>query len=507
MNLKSGALAGLAVGLWTMAPNTWAEEAPLSRDALFALEPTQEKTGDETQVPKDAPLPQSANDLFALEPEPAKGAGNPEAGAAPEDKAALFGDLPPIKDAEQQPVPSSQIKWRGFAQTELAYGYADPEHWSKVLGRLELGTQGRGSGSVRWKLSARLDYNAVYDLTDHYSNPVRNDQRLEIDLRENYMDFAAAGWDWRLGRQHIVWGEMVGLFFADVVSAKDLREFVLPDFQTMRIPQWAARAEYFSGDSHAEVIWIPFPSYDRIGKPGAEFYPYPPTPPGVNAVFASETKPGISLGNTNYGLRLSTLTEGWDLSAFYYRSTDSMATFYRDIVAGPTFVYHPRHDRIWQLGGTLGKDLGPFVLKGEVIYTDGRKYSVVDITDTDGVATQDTLDWVVGLDFSLGQDTRLNTQLFQRIYLDHDPDIIPEQHENGISLLLNRKFGRDWEAEVLWISSLNRTDWLLRPKVSWSFSPNWKLVMGVDVFHGPATGLFGQYDAKDRVYSELRLDF
>jgi len=31
--------------------------------------------------------------------------------------------------------------------------------------------------------------------------------------------------------------------------------------------------------------------------------------------------------------------------------------------------------------------------------------------------------------------------------------------------------------------------------------------MGVDVFGGPPTGLFGQYDQQDRVYSELRYDF
>jgi len=51
----------------------------------------------------------------------------------------------------------------------------------------------------------------------------------------------------RLGRQHIVWGEMVGLFFADVVSAKDMRQFILPDFDMIRIPQWAARAEFLRG--------------------------------------------------------------------------------------------------------------------------------------------------------------------------------------------------------------------------------------------------------------------
>src|SRR5690606_21523921 len=106
----------------------------------------------------------------------------------------------------------------------------------------------------KWKLSARVDYDAIYDLSDFYSRQVRRDQRFELFLRENYLDFSIADFDVRVGRQHIVWGEMVGLFFADVVSAKDMREFVLPDFDILRIPQWAVRTEYSKNDFHADLI-------------------------------------------------------------------------------------------------------------------------------------------------------------------------------------------------------------------------------------------------------------
>lgn len=93
---------------------------------------------------------------------------------------------------------------------------------------------------------------------------------------------------------------MVGLFFADVVSARDLRSFYLPDFEQLRIPQWAARAEYYFGETHAELVWIPVPSYDNIGKPGSEFYPLP-----KGASVRGEVRPDSSLGNTNWGGRVS----------------------------------------------------------------------------------------------------------------------------------------------------------------------------------------------------------
>jgi hypothetical protein len=211
---------------------------------------------------------------------------------------------------------------RGYLQTELAYTYGEPEHWSKTLARLHLATGGQRAG-VKWKLSARLDYNAVYDLTGHYPKAVRDDDRLRLLLHETYVDFATGEWDWRVGRQNVVWGEMVGLFFADVVSAKDLREFVLPDFQIQRIPQWAVRAERGFGDSHLELIWIPYPSYDQIGKPGGDFYPYPPLLSKLTPVIEGERKPARQLKHSNYGLRLGRLIDGWDLSAFYYNSLDA----------------------------------------------------------------------------------------------------------------------------------------------------------------------------------------
>jgi hypothetical protein len=98
-------------------------------------------------------------------------------------------------------------------------------------------------------------------------------------------------------------------------------------------------------------------------------------------------------------------------------------------------------------------------------------------------------------------------QLFQRVFFNHDPRIIPDKRENGYSLYFNTKLGNRWEAQATFISSLNRTDWLFRPRVQWNFEKNWRLLAGIDIFKGPPTGLFGQYDSRDRLYSEVRYSF
>ena len=361
-------------------------------------------------------------------------------------------------------------------------------------------------------------------LTDFYSTAVRDNQQLERSVRETYLDVSAGDWDFRLGRQHIIWGEMVGLFVADVVSAEDLREFVLPEFDMMRIPQWAVRSEYFKGDFHGEAIWIPYPTYDEIGVPGAEFYPYPtPPPPGYGAVFNGERKPAGSLSDSNYGLRLSYLTGGWDLSGFYYNSMDSYPTFFREVVTAPTpaFIYSPNHTRIQQVGGTFSKDIQGTVLrggelgediigavfKGEVVYTHDRYFDVNQLSDVDGVVRQDTLDYILGIDYSLPQSSRLNLQFFQRWYPNHNPNITPQRLESGASIYASTKLSDGLEANLLWMVGLNQNDWMARPKLEWTLSSRWRWVVGADFFNGASDTLFGRYNDKDRVYTEVRLIF
>ncbi|MBA2690468.1 MAG: hypothetical protein H0U63_06680 [Burkholderiales bacterium] len=400
-------------------------------------------------------------------------------------------------------------KFSGVWQFEAARTTPTPAHTSKLKNALDLHLQGGFSENVKWKLGGRVFYDAAYDNSNFYPPAVERDQRKEARALENYLDISKGDWDFRLGRQHIIWGEVVGLFFADVVSAKDMRESVLPEFDRLRIPQWATRAEYSKNDFHLEAIWIPYMTYDKIGKPGADFYPLPPPgPAGFGYVIRDEVIPARNRSNTSYGVRLSYLTNGWDMSGFFYRSVDASPVFVREIQASPTpaFVYTPEHHKISQAGFTLAKDLGDMVLKAEMVYTKDRQYTVTRLTDDDGLVKQNTLDYIVGLEWPLFQDSRMNVQFFGRSVANHDPDTLFKKNDNGVTLLWSTKVG-NWEPQVLLISSLRRSDWLARPRATWNFARNWRAAFGVDIFGGESTGFFGRFDNKDRVYGELRYAF
>ncbi len=393
----------------------------------------------------------------------------------------------------------------GFVEAAAARSYVGDDHWSKLRLRAEGGAGGSLGGGVRWRLALRADGDHAYVIEDeHYPLEVRRNQRSDFAIREAYLDVPAGGLEFRLGRQHIVWGEMVGLFFADVVSARDMREFFLPDFDQLRIPQWAARAEYFGDDDvHAELVWIPIATVDEIGRPGSDFYAFQPELPFPTTIARPEDPPK-RLGHGNLGARVGRLVSGWDLTAFYYNSID-VSPVYRFDPATLTFT--PRHERIQQVGGTVSKDFGSLVFKTEAVATRGRRFSTVRVGAEDALFESDTLDYAVGLDIPIADRWRFNAQLFGRRMFSLDGGALTDANESGGTLLVNRHFGDDVEAEILLVAGFNRGDYMLRPKIEWRIQDNWRLRTGLDVFGGDESGLFGRFDQSDRAYLEARRSF
>jgi hypothetical protein len=433
------------------------------------------------------------------------------ADAAPRMDPTAAGQSPDTAVSSDAPNPPARpFRFSGYLQSDTAYTFAGPDHWSHFRHTAEVALEKQLADQINFKISGRFFYDAIYDVTTYFPDRVKSDARFDAMFRETYLNVGAGDWDFRFGRQQIIWGEVVGLFFGDVVSARELRDYLIPDLDYIRIPQWAARAEYFKNDFHAEAIWIPYMTYDRIGKFGSDFFPITRPPAGFAMNIRSERTPHAGLSDSAGGVRAGYLLNGWDLAAFYYNSMDAAPTFFREVINAPvpTVVYTPDHDRIQQAGSTVSKDFGPFVLRGEAVYTWGRWFNVKDLSDRNGVVRQDFLDYIISGDIPLPSESRLNLQFFQRWFPHHDPNIIQRRVETGASLFASTKLlDGKIEPDLQLIHSLNRLDWMIRPRISWRFHPDWRLRVGTAVFGGDKDGLFGRFGNRDRAFVELRYAF
>ena len=191
-----------------------------------------------------------------------------------------------------------QLKQQGSIKQETAYRIGQPRVFSKIKNQIVLIESAKLTDKLNFKITGRFYYDLVYNLAHNFPNNVDSDQRQEVELRDTYFDYSDGPFDIRLGKQQIVWGEAVGLFFADVVNAKDLREFILPEFDLIRIPQWGIDAEYTKKNFHAEFLWLPILEFNKIGVRGAEFeFPYP-VPEGTVFTATDPAQPKNSFKNS-----------------------------------------------------------------------------------------------------------------------------------------------------------------------------------------------------------------
>jgi hypothetical protein len=413
------------------------------------------------------------------------------------------------KDVSREPgEPQSSTVLSGYLREEGAYRVSQPQNLSLLRSTIFANLTGQVTEGITFRVSGRLYYDAVFDLTSQYPDAVSDQEKRDGEFRDTYMDVSKGNWDVRLGKQQIVWGEAIGTFIADVVNARDLRESVLPSFDFIRIPQWGTDVEYRRGEFHVEGIWFPVPVMDIVPRPGAEFAPALPVIPDYQIVFQHEAQPSDSLKNGEFGGRLSYLLGGWDFSAFYFRTWDKEPVYFRTIEPGVITLF-PTHPRITYDGFTFSKELSAVVLKGELTYTEGKYFSTTDLSSPTGVVSKNTIRYLLGADHTFDNSVQLGLQASQQIIQRYESDLfMQKRQQTSVSARLERPFWNDrlvpsFEA----ITDLPYEDYLLRPYLSYKWASRWSVQLGFDFFGGSQDGPFGQFGHHDRVYSAIRYDF
>jgi hypothetical protein len=338
--------------------------------------------------------------------------------------------------------------------------------------------------------------------------------RVDLALREFYFDIALGRAALSAGKQQVVWGKADGLKVLDVVNPQSFREFILEEFSDSRIPLWSTKLEVPIDPVVVDVVWTLDQTYHEFPESGSVFAftspRFVPTPPaGVPVAVGSVKRPRRVIADSDAGLRVSTLWEGWDLALSYFYHYDDSPVFTQRLstVGGtPTVIVTPEHRRTHLVGGTFSNAFGNLTVRGEAGLFLGRSFSTTNPRRS--VARSDELDYVIGLDWYGINETLVSFQLFQSYVFDDEPTLLRDRTDTTITLLLRREMLNDALAlEAMWLHGVKRGDGLVRPKISYQLNDYCTVWVGADVFYGGAGGLFGQFDANDRVVLGVEWEF
>lgn len=347
-------------------------------------------------------------------------------------------------------------------------------------------------------------------------NPIiyHNDSdSISFNLREAYLDLYFDSFDIRVGKQQIVWGKADGVFITDILSPKDLYEFLLPEFDEIRIGVTGAKLNYYMGGNTLELVWLPvftptnLPNSTSIWSPSMSFAMTP-----TFDYSKQDVKP--SLENSELFLKYSALTEAIDFEIMGGYMWDDDPTVFSSIVtnsSGRNLFITPEHKRISLIGGSFSTTLGPFVFRGEGAYYFGKYFNTSDLTVNNGTVEKDYIHYMLGTDFNL-LDINFSLQFIQKAVMDYEETIqsnvmFKDQYNNMMTFLARYSIlNETLEFELFSYYDFEYDDALIRPRVLYDYSDTINLQIGANIFTG-TEGQFGQYNNNDMLYGKIKYSF
>jgi len=362
-------------------------------------------------------------------------------------------------------------------------------------------------------LDLKLSYNKSN--ASLFANPYfyqNSDNENQFDVRELYMDFTTNNIDLRIGKQQIIWGQADGVFITDIVSPKNLSEFLLRDFDEIRIGVTAIKANiYTANDYDIELVYIPTftatisPDDNSIWKPNMEL-PIKPT-------FDYSNKSVVNnLGNGEYFAKYHKSTSNIELELIAAYTWDDDPSLHVSKELNPETMQisainiSPQHHRLTISGGSFSTEINDMIVRGEAAYYNGKQFQTSSPIATESLVEKNYYNYVIGIDKNIG-DYRVSGQFIQKVIIDYTKDIMNDEVDDMVTLMINKSILREQaRIELFGYFGLNNDDSFIRVRGFYFPYDGVTLECGYNIFNGEK-GQFGQYDKNDMAYIKLKYNF
>lgn len=399
----------------------------------------------------------------------------------------------------------AQVELGGYARSYIGVLTGGDQEYAIIQNTLDLTIEG-GSGNV-----------SIFANPVIYQSP---GNEVDFDLGEIYLDMYFSSTDIRIGRQQIIWGKGDGVFITDIVSPKDLSEFLLPDFDEIRTGVTAIKLNQYIGDQTFELVYIP--TFTATVFPDASsIWSRTPAFPAPITEDYSEKDIQATLKNSEVFTKFSGILPfmDYEIMAGYMWDDDPSMHVMPEFSGTPPALtgvtLRPQHHRLSVGGGSFSTELAGMVFRGEGAYYQGKQFLAVNAMEYPiELPGKDYFHYLLGLDFSIGS-TRLSTQFVQQAIVDYDELIVQEDAVNTVTLLANRSFLRETlTAQAFAYIGLNRGDALIRPTLSYDLADGLEILGGANIFikdsdisDGEDPGQFGYFDDNDMLYLKVKYSF
>ncbi|MBI5556753.1 MAG: hypothetical protein HY885_03885 [Deltaproteobacteria bacterium] len=334
------------------------------------------------------------------------------------------------------------------------------------------------------------------------------DDQEDPELREGTIDYTAAAWDCRIGRQMVTWG-LGDLVFINDVFPKDYEAFFSGQpLEYMKKGVDGVKAGLYPGFASLELIAIPLftPNHFPDAK---RFWLYDPMPGVSNR---QTVEPGASLDNTEVAGRVYRDIAGFDASLYGYRG------FFRQPAMQPDPAAAPTRLTLWYPAlAVYGASLQGSALHGVISLEAGYYDSRDDREGDDPMIPNSQARFLVGYQRQFWEDFTVGLQYYGERMLDHGnytatlPPGLPAEDRlhDLISVRLTQLLRHQTvKLSLFTFRGLASGDYLVNPEVKYNFTDQVWGALGANIFGGGETwSQFGQLDRNDNIYLQVRYEF
>ncbi len=384
----------------------------------------------------------------------------------------------------------------------------------------------------RYKKTARVSVLSDYL---YFGNDNETDE-YNLDLHEAVFFHNNHFIDFSLGKQIVRWGKADLISPVDTINPTDAREFILADYEETKQPVWMADLKLLFDRFTLEAVFIPVfekAELDYFGTDWAVFshlkkeIAASPVPEDrkhyFNRLAVDEQDPNTE---EEFGLRLTTTLQNWDLGVSWHHTTEDMPYF----TSFPVKNIHVdgslnrenlntaletaeftdekimvEFQRTNIIGCEFETTLSGFGIRGEAAWYENQSLLTTSLTSSKNA----TFTYTLGADYTTKSDIYLNLQFTHQYISGYTPDILYFKRNNySLSGEISRDIFMDWlEASVLYSITLSDNAWYLSPRITHTYVTNLDLVIGADIFSGDGNTWLGRFSDNDQLFIDISYRF
>jgi hypothetical protein len=384
----------------------------------------------------------------------------------------------------------------------------------------------------RYKKTARVSVLSDYL---YFGNDNKTDE-YNLDLHEAVFSHNNHFIDFSMGKQIIRWGKADLISPVDTINPTDAREFILADYEETKQPVWMADLKLLFDTFTLEGVFVPVfekAELDYFGTDWAVFthlkkeIAASPVPENIkhyfNRLAVDEQDPNTE---AEFGLRLTTTVQNWDLGVSWHHTTEDMPYFtsfpVKNIHVGGSLNRENLNTALetaeftdekimveFQRTNIIGCEfettLSGFGIRGEAAWYENQSLLTASLTSSKNT----TFTYTLGADYTTKSDIYLNLQFTHQFISGYTPDILYFKRNNySLSGEISRDIFMDWlEASVLYSITLSDNAWYLSPRITHTYVTNLDLVIGADIFSGDGDTWLGRFSDNDQLFIDISYRF